>query len=496
MKKGKILIVEDSPSNAMLYENYLSDYSHVSVAYNGEEALALFEKTDFDLILLDVQLPDMSGIDILKTIRKKDRKVAIIMVTAHGSVDIALEAMKNKANDFLAKPFEKARLVITVSNLLKEHELADILEKYESSCARDSFERMVGRSLPMQSVYNTIENSANSKATVFITGESGTGKELCAEAIHRRSNRSDQEFVALNCAAIPKDLIESEIFGHIKGAFTGASSTRKGAADKANGGTLFLDEIGEMPIELQSKLLRFIQTGKFQAIGSNKEVTTDIRFVCATNRDPLQEIKNGRFREDLYYRLNVIPIDMPPLRQRGDDIILLAQRMLEDQNKNEGKKFQEFTPEVRDIFMNYPWPGNVRELGNVIQNIVVLNEGKKVSPEMLPFSLTENGDTYPLPQRTIANSALRIPEEKILSTANESVEIEYKTHADNTRASLVESEQKPSEIRPLWLAEKEFIESAIAYCDGNIPKAAVLLEISASTIYRKKQQWETKIEKA
>ena len=303
--------------------------------------------------------------------------------------------------------------------------------------------------------------AAPSKATCFITGESGTGKELCAEAIHRESPRRDQPFVAINCAAIPRELMESEVFGHVKGAFTGAASHRDGAASRADGGTLFLDEIAEMNLDLQSKLLRFIQSGRFQRVGDSKEEQVDIRIVCATNRDPLAEVKAGRFREDLYYRLNVIPIPLPPLRERGDDELLIANDMLQRMATEEHKAFRCFAPEAAERMRRYPWPGNVRELENVVRHIVVLNDAEQVSGDMLPAPLK----TATSGQSTTLNSP------------------------PPTTTTLEPITVSSDAIRPLWQEEKAIIERAIALC-GNIPRAAALLEISASTIYRKRLSWE------
>jgi two-component system repressor protein LuxO len=236
----------------------------------------------------------------------------------------------------------------------------------------------------MQAVYRTIEGAARSRASVFITGESGTGKELAAEAIHKASPRANKPLVALNCGAIPRDLLESEIFGHVKGAFTGATENRIGAARQADGGTLFLDEIGEMPLEMQVKLLRFVQTGSFQPVGASRPEKVDVRFVCATNRDPLAEVEAGRFREDLYYRLYVVPIELPPLRERGDDVLLIARHFLRQMAKEEDRAFRGFTPETEAAIRRYPWPGNVRQLRNVIANIVVLHDAEWVEARMLP----------------------------------------------------------------------------------------------------------------
>jgi DNA-binding NtrC family response regulator len=377
------------------------------------------------------------------------------------------------AADFIAKPFDAARLHVTLDNVLDKRQLSHMVEGYQKTFERERFHRFIGRSLPMQAVFRIIESAAPSKATIFITGESGTGKELCAEAIHLESPRREQPLVALNCAAIPRDLMESEVFGHVKGAFTGAAARRDGAASRANGGTLFLDEICEMDLDLQSKLLRFIQTGTFQRVGDNKLEQVDVRFVCATNRDPLAEVKAGRFREDLYYRLNVIPIQLPPLRERGDDILLIATELLRHIANEEGKGFNSFSAEVAERFSNHAWLGNVRELENTIRNIVVLNQGETVTPEMIPVHLFNNPS---LPPKESAEIAAHTIEQAVKSD----VAIEYSTHQNQG-------------IRPLWLEEKEIIERAIETCGGNIPKAAALLEISASTIYRKRQGWDQQL---
>jgi two-component system repressor protein LuxO len=330
---------------------------------------------------------------------------------------------------------------------------------------RDHFHGFVGSSLSMQTVYHIIDSAAASKATVFVTGESGTGKEVCAQAIHEASPRHDKPFVALNCAAIPRDLMESEIFGHTKGAFTGAVTAREGAAARADGGTLFLDEICEMDMDLQSKLLRFIQTSSFQKVGSNTLQTVDIRFVCATNRDPMEEVRAGRFREDLYYRLHVIPIELPPLRLREDDVILIARHLLQTYSREENRRFERFAPETESVLRAFDWPGNVRQLQNVIRNIVVLNDHNVVTPTMLPPPLSDlSAATFPPP--TAAGSP---PGEAV-------------TTAGHINAGA---------IRPLWQIEKQVIEQTIEHCDGNVPKAAALLDISPSTIYRKRQQWES-----
>ncbi|NAW11389.1 response regulator [Halomonas sp. D1-1] len=467
----RVLLVEDSPSTALAYQGYLAQEYRVRVAHSGAEALAALEAHSFSLLLVDVRLPDMSGLEILDRVRDQDPSTPIIMMTAHGSVDVAVEAMQRGASDFLTKPFDRARLRVTLTKALKERRLTEIVAEYEKSFEREHFHRMVGASLPMQSVYRIIESAAPSRATVFITGESGTGKELCAEAIHAQSPRADQAFVALNCAAIPRDLLESEIFGHIKGAFTGALTAREGAASRADGGTLFLDEIGELPLDLQSKLLRFIQSGSFQPVGASREQRVDVRFVCATNRDPLEEVRQGRFREDLYYRLHVIPIQMPALRERGQDVLRIARALLAACCEEEGRAFADFRPEVEALLLRHAWPGNVRELANVIRNVVVLNEGTWVEAAMLPATF----------------DALRAGSEPDRPADEEPVPDPAPASGG---ASIMQGDAGEATIEPLWREEKRLIERAIALCGGNVPRAAARLEISASTIYRKKQQWE------
>ncbi|MFM5536110.1 sigma-54-dependent transcriptional regulator [Aeromonas veronii] len=459
--KSRVLLVEDTRSLAVVYEQYLRQEGYeVVLADCGQQALAQLLASPPPVVLLDLELPDMSGMDILQMITEQQLPCSVVVITAHGSVDVAVEAMRLGAFDFLTKPFDNKRLCATVRNALKHQQLSSLVAHYRENFERSSFFGFIGASMSMQAVYRIIESAAPSKATVFITGESGTGKEVCAEAIHQCSPRSEQPFIALNCAAIPHDLMESEIFGHVKGSFTGAQGDRKGAASLADGGTLFLDEICEMDLDLQSKLLRFIQTGTVQRVGSGKLETVDVRFICATNRDPLVEVKAGRFREDLYYRLHVIPLTLPPLRERGEDILLLARTLLQSYAKEENKRFKDFDVEAARVLLDYPWPGNVRELQNVVRNIVVLNDKELVSPDILPPPL--NGVRPQLPA-AIAAAVASAP--AVTGVAN-------------------------GPIRPLWLVEKEVIEQAIASCDGNIPKAAALLEISPSTIYRKKQGWE------
>jgi two-component system repressor protein LuxO len=460
-RTDSILLVEDSPPMAMVYIEYLRKHPcQINHVATGAEALKTINTEAPDLILLDLQLPDMNGLAVLTEVKRLGLSTAVIVITAHGSMDIAVEIMRNGADDFIEKPFSADRLLVTVQNALRRRSL----EAFVDLQRQENFHGFIGASLIMQSVYRIIKSVAASKATVFITGESGTGKEVCARAIHDESPRNEQPFIALNCASIPKELMESEVFGHVKGAFTGAVSARDGAATQADGGTLFLDEICEMDLDLQSKLLRFIQTSIYQKVGSSVQKQADIRFICATNRDPLEEVKAGRFREDLYYRLHVIPIALPPLRQRESDITLVSQHFLHQYSKEEDKSFQGFNEQAEATLRAYHWPGNVRQLQNVLRNIVVLHDGALVTPQMLPPPLD-----------CIATEA----------TGSHSVD----AYQPVEPASITPADN--STITPLWQVEKETIEHAISFCENNIPRAATLLEISPSTIYRKLQQWET-----
>jgi len=462
-----VLIVEDSAPQARLYEQYLkSQQVKLSVATTGKATQEFIKATPPDLILLDYKLPDMDGLALLNWMEKEAFSCFVIVITAHSSVDVAVDMMRSGADDFLEKPVSASRLKTSVKNLLERARLQHIVDDYQNTFARKNYHGFIGSSLPMQAVYRIIDAAAPSRATVFITGESGAGKEVCAEAIHAQGARAKNPFVALNCGAIPHDLMESEIFGHTKGSFTGAVSDRQGAASQADGGSLFLDEICEMNIDLQTKLLRFIQTGTFKKVGSNKLESVDVRFICATNRDPLEDVASGRFREDLYYRLHVLPLQLPPLRERGEDIIEIASSFLVEYAQEEQKAFSSFSPEVKSLFINhYDWPGNVRQLQNVIRNIVVLHNDNIVQLNHLPAPL----NSIELPSE-MAGKPVATPE---------------------SGAQHIAATAPPSTtIQPLADVERQTIENAINHCDGNIPKAAALLDVSPSTIYRKKQSWE------
>ncbi len=465
---GRVLLVEDTPSQAELAKAHLRDLGHeIRTVETATEALALARSWDPDAILLDLELPDFPGLDVLKALRAEGSETAVIVITANASMNTAVEVMRAGATDFLPKPYPRAKLIFTLQNAIEKRSLIIAKRALESELqaaraltSRQGFMGFIGASPAMQAVYRTIESVASSRASIFITGESGTGKELAAEAVHRASPRAGRPFIALNCGAIPRDLLESEIFGHVKGAFTGATESRAGAARQADGGTLFLDEIGEMPPEMQVKLLRFVQTGSFQPVGASRPERVDVRFVCATNRDPLAEVEAGRFREDLYYRLYVVPIELPPLRARGGDALLIARAFLAQFSREERKRFRRFSPEAEAAILAYPWPGNVRQLQNAVRNVVVLHDGDQVEAAMLPAPLLRGGPR------------LAAFEQPVLPAAAGPV-----------------APPPAFGIMPLAEMERRLILAALEHTGQDVPRAASLLEINPSTIYRKLQAW-------
>jgi len=459
----KVLMVEDSAPIRAVYSAYLkNEQINLKMAATGEKALDLINSFKPHIILLDIYLPDMSGIDILKMIFSSKLDIKVIVVTGSDSVTDAVAAMHYGAYDFMSKPISAQRLKVTLNNTINTLHLNNLVTQYQSHQSAQ-FVGFIGASKVMQGIYQTIERVAPSKASVFITGESGTGKEVCAEAIHKLSSCKNGRFIPLNCAAIPKDLMESEIFGHVKGAFTGALTTREGAVGLADGGTLFLDEICEMDLSLQSKLLRFLQTGKYYKVGSNELESVDVRIICATNRNPMVEVKAGRFREDLYYRLHVIPIALPPLRERGDDVERIAQKFLIEFSKEEKKSFSRFSLRASQLLMSYDWPGNVRQLQNVVRQIVVMNDGAEVTEEMLPDTI-----------RSFVNKEYEVPSGVLGSVP---------------RPYDLQNAERGFTVKPLAQVERETIEKTINFFHGNIERAAQALEINSSTIYRKMKVW-------
>lgn len=454
----QVLIIEDTNSIGVVMQSWLKKAGiNSELVGTGKDGIERINKGGIKVLLLDLQLPDMNGLEVLDLIQSQELGITTVVVTASGSISTAVDAMRRGAYDFLVKPTAQERLLTTTKNALERETLNTAVKQIKTDFKKGGNHGFIGSSLPMIAIYKTIDAVARSSACVFISGESGTGKELCAEAIHIASNRKKSSFVALNCAAIPKDLIESEIFGHVKGAFTGATTDREGAAFSANGGTLFLDEICEMDLKLQSKLLRFLQTGSVQKVGSDKLEKVDVRILCATNRNPLLEVEEGRFREDLYYRLHVIPVELPPLRHRESDVVEIAKFLLKQISEEEGKSFNSFTQSAKDALLLHTWPGNVRELQNIIRNAVILNEGDTIDGSMFSF-------TTKIPESAPSSNF------KVSNTSNE-----------NALSISLD--------RPFADIEREIIEEAINQCHGSIPKASQMLSLSPSTIYRKKETW-------
>ena len=381
---ARVLIVDDDPASRRLLEVRLRPLEcDVATAGNGEQALTAIRKDVPDLVLLDLQMPKMGGIEVLRALRKEEINVPVIVITAHGSIETAVEAMKEGAYDFITKPFDATHFDIVVRKALEREGLKRELELF-SEDADKRYRLVIGKSEKMKEAAETAKKAATSKATVLLLGESGTGKEIFARAIHNWSERRSQPFVAINCVGLSKELLESELFGHEKGSFTGADQLKKGKMELANGGTVFLDEIGDVSQELQTKLLRFLQEREFDRVGGVRPIHVDVRIVAATNRDLDVAVKEGRFREDLFHRLNVVPIMLPPLRERREDIPALAHHFLRRFAEEVKKNLSEISEEALGKLSAYDWPGNVRELANVIERAVVLGQGPEIAPHDLP----------------------------------------------------------------------------------------------------------------
>lgn len=389
---SKILIIDDEPGIRTVLSDIIRDENHqVLTGGDGFEGLEILKKETVDLVILDVWLPNMGGIDVLKEIKKEYPNIEVIMISGHANIDIAVKAVKLGAFDFLEKPLSLDKIINLIKNALKMEEL-----KRENLNLKNSIfmeDKMIGSSEQMKEIWTRIDQSAPTDAKILITGDNGTGKELIAREIHKNSNRSEGPFIEVNCAAIPDTLIESELFGHEKGAFTSAVSTRKGKFEMAHRGTLFLDEIADMSMSAQAKVLRAIQELKFERIGSEKTVTVDIRLITATNKDITAEVKAGRFREDLFFRLNVVPINAPSLKDRKSDIKELIQYFMEKFKSNSTKECKSISKAGMEILTNYKWPGNIRELKNFIERINIMTDEQIISVETVKSYLQEDTNT-------------------------------------------------------------------------------------------------------
>ncbi|HDR14406.1 MAG TPA: sigma-54-dependent Fis family transcriptional regulator [Desulfobacteraceae bacterium] len=386
-----LLIVDDEKNYLVVLEALLgSEGYEIMTASGGHDALRLVRESDLDLIITDVRMPGMTGMDLLRECKRIKPEVPVIMMTAYGTIETAVEAMKEHAYDYITKPFENEQLKITVRKALENYRLIK-RNKMLSQELSDRFRygSLVGKSSSMMKIFDLIDKVSRSKASVLITGPSGTGKELIAKGIHFTGDRSDGPFVSVNCGALAETLLESELFGHEKGAFTGAVSMKKGRFEIADGGTIFLDEVGEMSPSLQVKLLRVLQEMSFERVGGTRTIDVDVRVISASNRDIKEDVGEGVFREDLFYRLNVIHIDVPPLRERTDDIPLLVNHFMNKYHSEKTGKRIELAPEVWKVFYSYSWPGNVRQLENVIERALVLNTGSMIRKQDLPEELAD-----------------------------------------------------------------------------------------------------------
>ncbi len=458
----KVLIIDDERNIRRTFKMVLTgEGMSVDVAETGEEGLAQCQANRPDLVLLDVRLPGIDGIEVLRRLHKDDADLPVIMISGHGTIATAVEATHHGAFDFMEKPLSKERLLVAIRNALEVRSLGR-----EVRALRDrvnSRHLMVGESPPLQTVREQIRRVAPTEARVLITGESGTGKELVARAVHEASKRRDKPFVKVNCAAIPEELIESELFGVVKGAFTGATRTRDGKFLQADGGTLFLDEIGDMSLKAQAKVLRALEEGEIERVGGDEIYTVDVRVLAATNKDLTAEADTGRFREDLYFRLNVVPVHVPPLRERRNDISLLAEHFLAVYLDESGMSQRSFDPQALQVLQQLPWPGNIRELSNAIERLAILSTGESITTDDLA-SCGIGGD-----------KALRGGTAGLGGDAGDS-DVPCDLAAVQAAGGLVPARQ---------LFEKGLIQAALAQTAGNVSGAARLLGIDRTNLHKK-----------
>ena len=447
---GRVLVVDDDQSTCELIAAGLEKHGFEVEWYTrAKDALETVQDTTYDLVLTDLLMDDMGGLEVCERVVGTKPDLPVVLVTGHGTMEKAVGAIRVGAYDFITKPIDMKLLALTVSRGVQHHRLRDEVRRLRSAVEESKgFEKLIGKSSAMRKVYDLVERLAETDASVLITGESGTGKELVAKAIHERSVRADEPFVAINCAAVPATLIESELFGHAKGAFTDAKGTREGLFSRANGGTLFLDEIGELPMEVQPKLLRALQERKVRPVGSNDEIPFDARVIAATNRDLEAEIKRGDFREDLYYRINVVRVPVPPLRERGGDILMLAQAFVERFGSRFHKDVDGIATPTAKKLMAYDWPGNVRELENCVERAVALTRFDKLTVEDLP----ENVRAY-------------------------------------KASRFVMDAEDPQELLTMHELEKRYIHRVLSLVEGNKSRAARILGLDRRTLYRKLERY-------
>lgn len=451
--KGKVLIADDQLNMRKILKAILTREGYeVNDAADGLTALDMALHNNFHAVITDLRMPGMSGLDILQELSDAKPRLPVILITAHGTIETAVEAMKSGAFDYITKPFEKEEIVQTIAKAVKTFNLSE--HEFSGEGEADGRYALIGNSRQMQDVYTIIDKVAPSPTTILILGESGTGKELIAKAIHENSLVKDKPFIKINCAAIPENLLESELFGYEKGAFTGAATSKPGRFELADGGTLFLDEIGEISKEMQVKLLRCIQEQEFERVGGIKTIRVNVRLLAATNSDLELKVEQGRFRQDLFYRLNVVPILLPPLRERREDIPLLITHFLEKFNTKLNKQIHHLDDEVKQYLMHYSWPGNIRELENIMERAVLLSENETISVSDIP--------------KTIAGG-----------TEPPSVILE---HSEDL--SLKDTVKKHTQA-----VEKALIISVLNETDGNVTQAAKKLKISRKSLQTKMKEY-------
>lgn len=449
----KILVVDDEESIRTSLAGILEDEDFaITFADDGVVALDMARKNTPDLVLLDIWMPRMDGLETLKRLKEMNPSLIVIMMSGHGTIETAVKSTKMGAYDFIEKPLSLEKLLVTVRNALSMKRLRAENDSLREIAFRDH--EMTGTSPPMAKLKEQIKLVAPTNASVLITGENGTGKELVARSIHFDSLRRDKPFVEVNCAAIPEELIESELFGHEKGAFTGAVAQKKGKFDLADGGTIFLDEIGDMSLKTQAKVLRILQERKFERVGGTKTVEVDVRVIAATNKNLEGEIKNGNFREDLFFRLNVVPFTVPPLRDRKEDIPLLMEHFLRIYHLREGREEKRFSPESVELMKTYDWPGNVRELKNIIERMIIMTPGEIIGVEDLPPYMANMG---------AGREAVPPKLENIMECG-----------------TLREAREE---------FEKEFILQKLEENNWNISKTAEMIELERSNLYRKMKSY-------
>jgi len=465
---AKVLVIDDEANlRKVLAAMLRRDGYDVTVAHDGEMGLAEFEKNGADIVVSDLVMPKKGGMEVLARVNAVNPEVPVIIITAHGTVDSAVEAIKRGAFDYITKPFDQSELSAVIAKAARTHEGA-VRSVRPDGRSRSA---IIGDSSHMQEIFKIIDKVADTPSTVLITGESGTGKELISTALHEGSSRRGKPLIKINCAAIPKDLMESELFGYERGAFTGAVTSKPGRFELADGGTLFLDEIGEIPIEMQVKLLRALQESEFERVGGIKTTRVDVRLIAATNRDLLQEIEAGRFRKDLYYRLAVVPIVLPPLRDRQGDVEELAGHFLEKYNKRLNRKLEGLEPDALAALRAYSWPGNIRELENLMERVVLFADGPLLKRSDLPEPI-RSGPAGACPTPTPP---------AVAATAGPSLASESLPPGETGLKDIVR--QKSAEL------EKDLIARALEETGGNVTRAAKLLQISRKSLQTKMKEF-------